>query len=165
MTRIPTRNARRQFAQIYTVQDALQGGQVDPQAIGNVHQKYPNLLTGNLRLIGSAAQELPADMRLPTESTDGALDAILDKTKGIAGSLIRPLMRSDMVQNQVTFQPTINTISEFKIDNSNSKFFSSVYLKSNAAVRLLTAASRVPNGLMLQRVSMNFRIDVVSYCV
>lgn len=99
-------DARRQFAQIFTVQDALQGGQVDPQAIGAVHQANPNLLTGGLRLIGSAAQELPADMQLPTQSKDGALDAILDKTKGVLGSIVRPLMRSDTVQNQ--FGPRAN---------------------------------------------------------
>jgi hypothetical protein len=32
--------------------------------------------------------------------------------------MINGINLSDMVQNQVTFQPTINTISEFKIDNS-----------------------------------------------
>jgi hypothetical protein len=32
--------------------------------------------------------------------------------------MINGINLSDMVQNQVTFQPTINTVSEFKIDNS-----------------------------------------------
>src|SRR5258708_6743459 len=32
--------------------------------------------------------------------------------------MINGINLNDMVQNQVTFQPTINTISEFKIDNS-----------------------------------------------
>src|SRR5712664_536066 len=32
--------------------------------------------------------------------------------------MVNGINLSDMVQNQVTFQPTINTVSEFKIDNS-----------------------------------------------
>lgn len=101
------RDARRQFAQIYTVQDALQGGQVDPQAIGAVHQAYPNLLTGQLRLIGSAAQELPADMKLPTSSDAGALDSLIGGTKKALGSIVRPIMRSDAVQTKL-FGPQAN---------------------------------------------------------
>src|SRR5438874_335680 len=32
--------------------------------------------------------------------------------------LVNGINLSDMVQNQITFQPTINTVSEFKVDNS-----------------------------------------------
>jgi hypothetical protein len=91
-------DARRQFAQIYTVQDALNGGQVDPQAVGAVHQANPNLLTGNLRLIGTAAQELPADVKLPSAPTGGAVDALLNGTKGLLGAPLRKLLTSDNYQ-------------------------------------------------------------------
>lgn len=93
-------DARQKFAQIYTTQDALRGGQVDTQAIAKVHRDNPNLLTGNLRIIGHAGNELPNDTALPEAPTDGALDSFVRGSKAIAGSLIRPVMRSNAVQNQ-----------------------------------------------------------------
>jgi hypothetical protein len=44
---------------------------------------------------------------------------------------------NDMVQNQVTFQPTINTVSEFKVDNST---YSAEYGRNAGAI--VTIASR-----------------------
>lgn len=102
-------NARRQFAQILTVRDALRGGQVDPQALLAADPKL-QFLTGNLRGIASAANELPNDVRLPNAAPEGTLDAILNKAKGIAGSVVRPFMRSNAVQSQ--FGPVANAGGE-----------------------------------------------------
>src|SRR5207302_8462510 len=38
---------------------------------------------------------------------------------------------SDMVQNQITFQPSINTVAEFKVDNST---YSAEYGRNSGAI-------------------------------
>ncbi len=45
--------------------------------------------------------------------------------------MINGINLNDMAQNQVTFQPTINTVSEFKVDNST---FSAEYGRSSGAI-------------------------------
>src|SRR3989449_4465856 len=45
--------------------------------------------------------------------------------------MINGINLNDMVQNQVTFQPTINTVSEFKVDNST---FSAEYGRNSGAI-------------------------------
>ncbi|MGB8474732.1 MAG: carboxypeptidase regulatory-like domain-containing protein [Candidatus Acidiferrum sp.] len=45
--------------------------------------------------------------------------------------MINGVNLSDMVQNQVTFQPTVNTVSEFKIDNST---YSAEYGRNSGAI-------------------------------
>src|SRR5260221_1311020 len=67
---------------------------------GTVSPPQSGYLTSPLRGLGSIA----------FNSAGGREDAINFMVNGIN--------LSDMVQNQVTFQPTINTVSEFKIDNS-----------------------------------------------
>jgi hypothetical protein len=51
--------------------------------------------------------------------------------------MVNGINLNDMVQNQVTFQPTINTISEFKVDNST---YSAEYGRNAGAI--VTIASR-----------------------
>ncbi|HET9366336.1 MAG TPA: carboxypeptidase-like regulatory domain-containing protein [Candidatus Angelobacter sp.] len=51
--------------------------------------------------------------------------------------MVNGLNLNDMVQNQVTFQPTINTVSEFKVDNST---YSAEYGRNAGAI--VTIASR-----------------------
>src|SRR5262249_32001430 len=46
---------------------------------------------------------------------------------------------NDMVQNQVTFQPTINTVSEFKVDNST---YSAQYGRNAGAIVTIASRSR-----------------------
>jgi len=45
--------------------------------------------------------------------------------------MINGVNLNDMVQNQITFQPSINTVSEFKIDNST---FSAEYGRNSGAI-------------------------------
>src|SRR5437660_12245711 len=45
--------------------------------------------------------------------------------------MINGVNLNDMVQNQVTFQPTINTVQEFKVDNST---FSAEYGRNSGAI-------------------------------
>src|SRR5438105_12420924 len=45
--------------------------------------------------------------------------------------MINGINLNDMVQNQVTFQPTINTVSEFKIDNST---YSAEYGRNSGSI-------------------------------
>src|ERR1051326_5480506 len=45
--------------------------------------------------------------------------------------MINGINLTDMVQNQVTFQPTINTVSEFKVDNST---YSAEYGRNSGAI-------------------------------
>src|SRR5438067_368358 len=45
--------------------------------------------------------------------------------------LVNGINLSDMVQNQITFQPSINTVSEFKVDNST---YSAEYGRNSGAI-------------------------------
>ncbi|MGE5322176.1 MAG: carboxypeptidase regulatory-like domain-containing protein, partial [Actinomycetota bacterium] len=45
--------------------------------------------------------------------------------------MINGINLNDMVQNQITFQPTINTVSEFKVDNST---YSAEYGRNSGAI-------------------------------
>jgi len=51
--------------------------------------------------------------------------------------MVNGINLNDMVQNQITFQPTINTVSEFKVDNST---YSAEYGRNAGAI--VTIASR-----------------------
>lgn len=93
------RDNRQLFAKIYTVQDATKkGGQVDAQTIGRVHAANPNLLTGNLRIIGTAANELPGVTGVPKAGSGGGPGVI----QSVLGAPARALMGSDAVQNATT---------------------------------------------------------------
>src|SRR5689334_1456255 len=56
--------------------------------------------------------------------------------------MINGINLNDMVQNQVTFQPTINTISEFKIDNST---YSAEYGRNSGAIVNIATRSGTNN--------------------
>src|SRR5215469_7485735 len=45
--------------------------------------------------------------------------------------MVNGINLNDMVQNQITFQPSINTVSEFKVDNST---YSAVYGRSSGSI-------------------------------
>lgn len=96
-------NARKQFAKIYTAQDSLQGGQVNAAHYGRLLRDYPNLLTGNARIVGTAANELPEVTGLPVAGSSNG--DWLGKLIGIAHSVTgakwlgNKLLGSDAVQN------------------------------------------------------------------
>jgi Carboxypeptidase regulatory-like domain len=56
--------------------------------------------------------------------------------------MINGVNLSDMVQNQVTFQPTINTVSEFKIDNST---YSAEYGRNSGSIVNIATRSGTDN--------------------
>src|SRR5215813_5814293 len=56
--------------------------------------------------------------------------------------MINGVNLNDMVQNQVTFQPTINTVSEFKVDNST---YSAEYGRNSGAIVNIATRSGTNN--------------------
>lgn len=93
------RDARQMFSKIYLAQDATKkGGQVDAQVIGRVHAKNPNLLTGNMRVIGTAANELPGVTGVPKAGSGGGPGIV----QTVLGAPARAIMGSDAVQNATT---------------------------------------------------------------
>src|SRR5689334_18032428 len=56
--------------------------------------------------------------------------------------MINGINLNDMVQNQVTFQPTINTVSEFKVDNST---YSAEYGRNSGAIVNIATRSGTNN--------------------
>lgn len=65
--------ARTQFAKIHDVQDALRGGQIDPQRLltrSALRKETGRPLTGNLAAIAQAADEAPGVVRLPSATAD-----------------------------------------------------------------------------------------------
>lgn len=66
------RQARTGLAQIYNLQDATKGGQIDASKLAALDQKNPNLLTGNLKLIAQTAAASPQDFRLPSGVQPGS---------------------------------------------------------------------------------------------
>lgn len=65
-------DARTGLAQINTLQEATKGGQLDAGKLAELDQKYPNLLTGNLKLIAQSAAAAPQDFRLPSGIAPGS---------------------------------------------------------------------------------------------
>jgi carboxypeptidase family protein/TonB-dependent receptor-like protein len=59
--------------------------------------------------------------------------------------MINGINLNDMVQNQITFQPSINTVQEFKVDNST---FSAEYGRSSGAIANIAtrSGSNSPHG-------------------
>src|SRR5260221_4320509 len=53
--------------------------------------------------------------------------------------MINGINLNDMVQNQITFQPSINTVQEFKVDNST---FSAEYGRNSGAIVNIATRSR-----------------------
>jgi hypothetical protein len=56
--------------------------------------------------------------------------------------MVNGINLNDMVQNQVTFQPTINTVSEFKVDNST---YSAEYGRNAGAIVTIVSRSGTDN--------------------
>ena len=52
--------------------------------------------------------------------------------------MINGINLNDMVQNQITFQPSINTVREFKVDNST---FSAEYGRNSGAIVNIATSS------------------------
>lgn len=105
------RSAREKFAKIYDVQRSLgRGGQVDALKIAALHKKYPNMLTGNLRIIGESAQELPDVLRQPNAPRGNAdiTEWLGDLAHTVTGAkwLGNKVMQSDAVQNKFGVQQT-----------------------------------------------------------
>ncbi len=61
--------------------------------------------------------------------------------------MVNGINLNDMSQNQVTFQPTINTVSEFKVDNST---YSAEYGRNSGAI--VTIASRSGSQSISRRI-------------
>src|SRR5262249_54567819 len=51
--------------------------------------------------------------------------------EGTMNFMVNGINLNDMVQNQITFQPSINTVSEFKVDNST---YSAEYGRNSGAI-------------------------------
>jgi len=61
-------------------------------------------------------------------------------------SIINGVNLNDMAQNQITFQPSINTVSEFKVDNST---FSAEYGRNSGAIVNVASVGGIRPGLAL----------------
>ena len=64
--------------------------------------------------------------------------------------MINGVNLSDMVQNQITFQPTLNTVGEFKVDNST---YSAEYGRNAGAIVTIASRSGQPVSRRALRVS------------
>jgi hypothetical protein len=98
-------NARTQFAKIYGAQRALTtGGQIDAMKYKRIQEKYPDLLTGNARIVGIAAQEAPGVMASPkAQSTQhNAIEWLSDLAHTVTGARYvgRKIVGSQGFQNQ-----------------------------------------------------------------
>lgn len=74
------RNSRTLIAKSYVVEDAIQGGKINPQKLANADH-----LTGNLRLIRDAAQQFPKSMQNP--SAIGGVPSISPLGMGFTGGI------------------------------------------------------------------------------
>ena len=100
------RSARADFAKSYDYQNAIgRGGQIDAQHLRDLDDKYPGMLTGNAKLIATAARELPEVTKLPGGDTGGGIHSKLQATHNAVGSVIKRI-------------PGMNPMSE-RFQNSN----------------------------------------------
>lgn len=86
------RGARTDFAKSYDIQNAIgRGGQIDAQQLRALDDKYPGLLTGNLKVIATAARELPEVTRLPGADTGPGVHTKLQAVHNAVGGVIKKL--------------------------------------------------------------------------
>lgn len=86
------RGARTDFAKSYDIQNAIgRGGQIDAQQIRALDDKYPGLLTGNLKVIATAARELPEVTQLPGADTGPGVHTKLQAVHNAVGGVIKRL--------------------------------------------------------------------------
>lgn len=86
------RNARTDFAKSYDIQNAIgRGGQIDAQKLRALDDKYPGLLTGNLKVIATAARELPEVTQLPGADTGPGVHTKLQAVHNAIGGAIKRL--------------------------------------------------------------------------
>lgn len=83
------RDARTSLAQIRNLQDASKGGQVDVSKLVQLDQKYPNLLTGNLKLLAQSGAASPQDFRLPSGVQPGSSPISKPTWAGIATNAVK----------------------------------------------------------------------------
>lgn len=86
------KGARQDFAKSYDIQNAIgRGGQIDAQHLRALDDKYPGLLTGNLKLVATAARELPEVTRLPGADTGAGVHTKLQAMHNAVGGVIKRL--------------------------------------------------------------------------
>ena len=86
------RGARTDFAKSYDIQNAIgRGGQIDAQQLRALDDKYPGLLTGNLKVIATAARELPEVTKLPGADTGPGVHTKLQAVHNFIGAGIKKL--------------------------------------------------------------------------
>lgn len=86
------RGARQDFAKSYDIQNAIgRGGQIDAHQLLALDDKYPGLLTGNLKVIATAARELPEVTRLPGADTGPGVHTKLQAVHNAVGGVIKRL--------------------------------------------------------------------------
>lgn len=86
------RGARQDFAKSYDIQGAIgRGGQIDAQKLRTLDDKYPGILTGNLKTIATAARELPEVTTLPGADTGPGVHTKLQAVHNAIGGAIKKL--------------------------------------------------------------------------
>jgi hypothetical protein len=86
------RGARQDFAKSYDIQNAIgRGGQIDAQQLRALDDKYPGLLTGNLKVIATAARELPEVTRLPGADTGPGVHTKMQAVHNFIGGAVKRL--------------------------------------------------------------------------
>lgn len=86
------RNARMDFAKSYDIQNAIgRGGQIDAQVLRGIDDKYPNLLSGNTKLIATAARELPDVTTIPGSESGGGIHSRWQVMHNAIGGVVKNL--------------------------------------------------------------------------
>jgi hypothetical protein len=90
------KGARADFAKSYDYQNAIgRGGQIDAQHLRALDDKYPGMLTGNAKLIATAARELPEVTRLPGGDTGTGIHSKIQAAHNAVGGLIKKIPGMD----------------------------------------------------------------------
>jgi len=113
------------------------GQTIDPRVVQEVPLNGRHFVDLALLVPGSVTPPANGFLTAPLRGQGSFAVVTAGMREDAVNWMINGINLSDMIQNQVTFQPTINTVGEFKVDNST---YSADYGRNAGAI--VTIASR-----------------------
>ena len=107
------------------------GQVVDQRTVQEIPLNGRHFVDLGLLVAGSVTPPSNGFLTAPTRGQGSSQFNTAGQREDTVNFMINGVNLNDMVQNQITFQPSINTVAEFKVDNST---FSAEYGRNSGAI-------------------------------
>src|SRR5262249_49844822 len=107
------------------------GQVIDQRTVQEIPLNGRHFVDLGLLIPGSVAPQQNGFLTAPLRGQGSFAFNTAGNREDTVNFMINGINLNDMVQNQITFQPSINTVSEFKVDNST---FSAEYGRNSGAI-------------------------------